>query len=122
MSLDDKSRTYKPTKTLEQLVAEYPGDAFLADRLAQNKAALALDPTYVPTRSCTELAREFPDNPGFRMMAGAEAEWKRNGGFGIFDHHLTPPHPEPAPGKYSVDVIQAVRRILAKMRTAKRSK
>jgi len=115
MSLDENSR-YKPTKTLEQLVAEHPHDAFLADRLAENKAALALDPTYVPTRSFTELAREFPDNPGFRMMAGAEAEWKRNGGFGIFDHHLTPPHPEPTPGKYSADVIQAVRRILAKLR------
>jgi hypothetical protein len=68
------------------------------------------------SKSFTELAKEFPDNPGFRMMAGAEAEWKRNGGFGIFDHHLTPPHPEPAPTTYSADVIQAVRRILAKLR------
>jgi hypothetical protein len=101
---------------LEQLVAEHPHDAFLARRLAQNKAALALDPTYVPARSFTEMAREFPDNPGFRMMAGAEAEWMRNGGFGIFDHHLTPPHPEPAPAGYSADVIQAVRWILAKLR------
>jgi hypothetical protein len=36
MTLDPKSRaygpTYKPTKSLEQLVAENPGNQFLADR------------------------------------------------------------------------------------------
>ena len=70
------------------------------------------------TKTYGELAKEHPDNPGIRMMAEAEAEWKRNGGFGVFDHHLEPPHPEPARGKYSVDVVQAVRRILAKLRSA----
>lgn len=67
-------------------------------------------------KSYGELAKEYPDNPGIRMFAEAEAEWKRNGGFGIFDHHLTPPHAEPAPTTYSADVIHAVRRILAKLR------
>ena len=71
-------------------------------------------------KTFTEPAKEFPDNPGFRMLAGAEAEWKRNGGFGIVDHHLAPPDSEPTPGKYSPDVIQAVRRILAKMRGTRR--
>jgi hypothetical protein len=32
---------YKPTKTLEQLVAENPKNQFLADRLAEQKAAEA---------------------------------------------------------------------------------
>ena len=49
------------------------------------------------TKSYAELAKEFPTNPGIRMLAEAEVEWKRNGGFGVFDHHLTPPHPEPTP-------------------------
>ena len=43
MSLDEKSRAYdpnyKPTKTLEQLAAENPGNQFLADRLAEAQAA-----------------------------------------------------------------------------------
>jgi hypothetical protein len=43
MSLDPKSRaydpTYKPTKSLEQLVAENPDNQFLADRLAEQRAA-----------------------------------------------------------------------------------
>jgi hypothetical protein len=43
MSLDKKSRAYdpthKPTKNLEQLVAENPKNQFLADRLAEQKAA-----------------------------------------------------------------------------------
>jgi predicted Zn-dependent protease len=43
MSLDPKSRdydpTYKPTKSLEQLVKENPKNQFLADRLAELKAA-----------------------------------------------------------------------------------
>jgi hypothetical protein len=30
---------YKPTKTLEELVAENPKNQFLADRLAEQKAA-----------------------------------------------------------------------------------
>jgi hypothetical protein len=45
MSLDPKSRaydpTYKPTKSLEQLVKENPKNQFLADRLAEQKAAQA---------------------------------------------------------------------------------
>ena len=45
MPLDPKSRafdpTYKPTKSLEQLVKENPKDQFLADRLAERKAAEA---------------------------------------------------------------------------------
>lgn len=45
MSLDKNSRaydpTYKPTKTLEQLVKENPKDGFLADRLAEQKTAQA---------------------------------------------------------------------------------
>lgn len=68
------------------------------------------------TKTYAELAKEHPNDAGIQMLAAAEAEWKRNGGFGVFDHHLKPPHPEPAPGKYSVDVVQAVRRILARLR------
>src|ERR1700679_2652457 len=43
MSLDPKSRaydpTYKPTKSLGQLVGENPNNQFLADRLAEQQAA-----------------------------------------------------------------------------------
>jgi hypothetical protein len=52
MAIDKKSRaydpTYKPTKSLEQLVAENPHDAFLADRLAEQKAASSHKPKAVP--------------------------------------------------------------------------
>jgi hypothetical protein len=43
MGFDEKSRAYDPkytpTKTLEQLVVENPGNQFMADRLAERKAA-----------------------------------------------------------------------------------
>lgn len=113
------------------------------------------DPAPKPRKTFTELAKEFPNDAGIRMMAGAEAEWKRNGGFGIFDRHLTPPpHPKPEAhsdhpswvklandpkvpprarqyyqelidgdrraqsdaGKHTADVVETVRRILAKLR------
>jgi hypothetical protein len=40
----------------------------------------------IPKKTWTELAAEYPDVPGYKMLAEAEAEWKRNGGFGIFDY------------------------------------
>ena len=37
-----------------------------------------------------ELAAEYPDIPSYKMLAEAEAEWERNGGFGVFNHMVKP--------------------------------
>jgi len=36
------------------------------------KPSRAFDPTYKPTKSFQDLAREYPDNPGIKMMADRE--------------------------------------------------
>jgi hypothetical protein len=50
------------------------------------------------TKTYRELALEYPDVPSYKMFAEAEAEWERNGGFGVFDHMVEPktdPTPKP---------------------------
>ena len=57
MSLDPKSRAYDPThvptKGLEQLAAENPTNQFLADRLAEQKAAAERRPASPLIRTLT---------------------------------------------------------------------
>lgn len=36
------------------------------------KPSRAFDPAYRPTKSFQDLAKEYPDNPGIRMMADRE--------------------------------------------------
>ena len=42
----------------------------------------------IPKKTWTELAAEYPEHRGLKMLAEAEAEWRRNGGFGIFDYRV----------------------------------
>jgi hypothetical protein len=99
MSLDDNSRaydpTYKPTKTLEQLVAENPGSQFLRDMLGMRQDAIKAREDYAPW---VKLANDPKVPPRARQYYQELIDGDRRA------------------GKHTVDVVETVRRILAKLR------
>jgi hypothetical protein len=46
--------------------------------MATDKKSRAFDPTYKPTKTYQDLAKEHPDNPGIKMMADRERKLSRH--------------------------------------------
>jgi hypothetical protein len=117
MSFDDKSRaydpTYKPTKTLEQLVAENPGNRFLRDMLGMQQVA-------IKERGAQLIAphpkpEEHSDYPPWVKLANDPKVSARARQYyqELIDGDR---RAQSNAGKHTADVIETVRLILARLR------
>jgi hypothetical protein len=149
MSLDPKSRafdpTYKPTKSLEQLVQEYPHIQFFRDMLGLQQDAikereaqliaphsepeghsdyapwvnLANDPKVAPR--ARQYYQELIDGDRHRSALDRWKKALKHPSLGAGDKQYVRDQidllAQPEAGKYySTDVVETVRRILAKLR------